>query len=110
MFPPQRIFEALQLEDLSEKRVADSDFTLGIFETNTKVNLANSAATGTLPPVAEARGIPYYVELVDGTNNLTLTDQGDSDDWSDYTLTAADDHVLLVSAGNRWVELAAVTT
>ena len=58
--------------------------------------------TVTLPPVAEAAGTFYAVHLVDDGGDVTVQDQDDSYDWSNQSLTADDDGVLLFSDGLKW--------
>ena len=58
--------------------------------------------TVTLPPVAEAAGKFYAVHLVDDGGDVTVQDQDDSYDWSNQSLTADDDGVLLFSDGLKW--------
>lgn len=65
-----------------------------------------SSGTGsyslTLPAVASAQGLTFTVKVIRSANALTLQDQDDSEDWSDLTLDADEDHVTLYSDGIRW--------
>lgn len=78
--------------------------TLALYEQNVVCTV--SADTGnyalTLPGVAAAAGITFTVKVVRSANALTLQDQDDSEDWSDLTLDADEDHVTLRSDGIRW--------
>jgi len=78
--------------------------TMEVFEQVVLVDTdtADGTFTVTLPPVAEAAGKFYAVHLIDDGGNVTVQDQDDSYDWSNQTLTADDDGVLLFSDGLKW--------
>jgi hypothetical protein len=68
-------------------------------------NTTAGACAVTLPDVCEAAGKHYSISLVTDGGNLTVQDQDDSRDWSDITLTAANDYVLLFCDGRKWFSL-----
>lgn len=66
------------------------------------VVLGDFTGTVTLPPVLEAEGLIFTLDHPAGTNAITLTDQDDSNDWSDKTIDAVDDGIALYSSGGKW--------
>lgn len=73
---------------------------------------ASVDVTITLPNVGEAMGRTFAISLItDGGFDVVVQDQDESRDWEgDYTLTAADDYVLLYSDGRKWWQLLDETT
>jgi hypothetical protein len=65
-----------------------------------------------LPPVAEAKGRFYSIVVrdADNTNTITVTDQDDSECWTDIVLDSKCDRLLMFSDGLFWHPLAAITT
>ena len=55
-----------------------------------------------LPPVSEAKGRIYSIVQETSNNNLVVKDQGDSQLWSDKTITEADGNLVVYSDGFRW--------
>jgi|GEM_PF-4910379 hypothetical protein len=80
--------------------------TIGISEQAVRCVLGASAVTLTLPKVAEAIG-KFYCILLRSTSGgaVTVTHGGDSEDWTDQTLTLANDYVFLYSDGMKWIVL-----
>ncbi len=78
--------------------------TLEVFEQICLIDTDTADGTFTcyLPSVGEAKGKFYSITLVDDGGNVTVADQDDSYDWSDQSLTADDDGVLLYSDGMKW--------
>jgi len=67
---------------------------------------AAGAITLTLPRVSEGKG-RFYSILSRGDGAVTIEDNNDdSEQWSDITLNAAGDRVLLYSDGLCWLTLA----
>lgn len=68
--------------------------------------------TITLPNVLEAAGRTFSIYCKDLTSPSTVTvqDNDESVGWSDMSLTADLDHVLLYSDGLQWNKLINVTT
>lgn len=57
----------------------------------------------TLPNVAEAAGRFFSLHVVDANSEaVTLQDQDESVDWSNLTIDADADGVLLYSDGRKW--------
>lgn len=73
-----------------------------------RVDASSAAVTVTLPSVSETRGRIYSISAADATNNITITDKGDSEAWSDITLTMSNNRALLYSDGMFWYTLASV--
>ena len=62
--------------------------------------------TITLPSVSEAKGRVFTFWLKTDGGNVTLQDQDESLLWGgDYSFTAADDHLSLMSDGIHWILL-----
>ena len=80
------------------------DDTLEVFEQICLIDTETAAGTFTcyLPPVGEAKGKFYSINLVADDGNVTIADQDDSYDWSDLTMATAVDGVLLFSDGMKW--------
>ena len=67
--------------------------------------------TITLPNVSEAAGLFFSIYCVaNATYNVVVQDNDESEGWSDLTLTALNDMVLLYSDGFTWFKLVDVTT
>jgi hypothetical protein len=60
-----------------------------------------ATAVATLPSVAERAG-PIHIAVPDAAAGVTLQDKDDSVDWTDLTLDANDDAVVVQSDGQRW--------
>lgn len=86
--------------------------TLKLYEQTVYVIATAGAVTITLPNVLEAMGLIFSVYCEDITDPATVTvqDQDESLGWSDLSLTAGLDHVLLYSDGLQWNKLIDVTT
>lgn len=65
---------------------------------------ASGPITITLPNVTESAGRFYSIlaRAADVTNTITITDKGDSENWTNVVLNAADAHKLLYSDGMFW--------
>lgn len=65
---------------------------------------ASGPITLTLPSVTESAGRFYSIlaRAADVTNTITITDKGDSENWTNVVLNAADAHKLLYSDGMFW--------
>ena len=82
--------------------------TLAVYEQTVKVTPPSSGThTVTLPPVAQARGNTYDIETpTDATGTCTIAATG----ISNIVLTAAADHAVLWSNGEKYRVLAEVST
>jgi len=66
-------------------------------------NTATGDYTVTLPPVADAAGLIFFiVSIIANSKTITVTDAGDESQFSDLTLDTTDDHAILISDGLRW--------
>lgn len=94
------------------------DYTMGIDDTLVMADGSSNTIALTLPPVAEAQGRIFSIRVTDGTNNTTVSTNGDAisatdgtDDFSTgVALTAADDVAVLYSDGLAWTPLHVVST
>ena len=70
-----------------------------------EVDTTGGAFTLTLPPVSQMaeKSLAIY-QIAGATNACTIADAGDSRNWSNITLNANDEHVLLYSDGFQWHE------
>ena len=86
--------------------------TLKVYEQTVIVVATAGSVTITLPNVTEAMGNIYSIYCTDLTSPATVTvqDQNESLGWSDLSLTADNDNVLLYSDGVAWKKLIDVTT
>lgn len=101
-----RVLDDLQVSDRYVK-VDNEDVTLETHQTTIEALSDSSAVEITLPNVGEAVGKIYGFTAADGgTNAVTITDQGESVDWSDIALNAANDEAVLYSDGRKWHLLA----
>lgn len=68
-------------------------------------------ATVTLPDVAEAIGCTISIKLwsLQTSKTVTIAARGAPQNWSNLTLDAAKDSVLLFSDGSEWHKLASVS-
>jgi hypothetical protein len=79
--------------------------TLELNENMVRADTTAGAMAITLPPVAEAAGKIFTVKLVTDGGDLTLQDQDDSENFSDFTLNDANERVTLYSTGTDWVTI-----
>jgi hypothetical protein len=84
-----------------------STYTMKASERTLIVNSGHTSntMTVTLPPVQECAGQFYYIgaPFGDAGNTTTVEDDGGDAAFSDLTMDADDDHVLLYSTGHRWL-------
>ena len=83
--------------------------TLSLFERNVFADdSGNANFTITLPDVAEAAGLFYYIR-VDLTNSKTITvdDNGSDAGFSSIGLDADNEYVFLYSTGKEWIQTSA---
>lgn len=92
--------------------VGDGSHThLTVYEQTVLVYATAAIHTIYLPNVTEARGLLFSINLIDTTaHTVTVADNDESLGWSDLSLTADGDHVLLYSDGVRWNLIIDVTT
>lgn len=87
--------------------VATTDITrtLNMYEDVLVVSTAAAAGTLSLPDVGEAKGKTFTIMLRTAGNNLVVQDHNsaNAEDWTDYTLDAANDNLCLYSNGRRWL-------
>lgn len=88
---------------------ADYEMTSRDYVLRPSANGDSGPITITLPSVAEAKGRIYSILArdADGTNDITITDNGsDSECWtSDIVLDADCERLLIYSDGLAWVVL-----
>lgn len=86
--------------------------TLKVYEQTVLCYATAGSLTLTLPNVLEAAGRLFSIYCKDLTSPSTVTvqDNDESLEWSDLSLTADDDHVLLYSDGLQWNLIIDVTT
>jgi len=69
-------------------------------------NTATDSYAITLPGVAAAKGNQFSITVtIANSKVVTVQDQNDSEDWTDLTLDADEDAVVLYSTGIRWTIL-----
>ena len=77
--------------------------TLTKFQTYVRVETADGAFTLTLPHVTDAAGVIICITKIDSSANAcTLADDGGAEDWSNLTIDAINDSVVLLSDGFKW--------
>lgn len=84
----------------------DADATLKVNEQVAHVSGFSAAVAVTLPPVAQASGQIYVINVTEdaSTNNITVQDQDESRDWADIVIDqAAGATVVLYSTGDEWL-------
>lgn len=93
------------VSDVFEGSTTD-DLTMNVYDLVVEADVSGGSITITLPPVAEARGKIYSIELLDAdSGECTVTDAGDDSKWTDVVLGDDDDYLILFSNGTRWFEL-----
>ena len=65
---------------------------------------STASYTLTLPALGDCSGF-YYIEMPSrhATDAITLADAGDDPDWSNLTIDASKDNVLLFAAPTHWL-------
>lgn len=77
--------------------------TLKTYETVVRASQLAASFAVTLAPVSKMRGKFVSVQVVNANSQaMTLQDANDSQDWTDLTLDANNDGVLLFSDGLKW--------
>lgn len=77
-------------------------YQLKIHETTVYATIATGVtATLKLPNVIEAEGLTYSIFAVDGTGSVTVAAYG-AKDWSNLTVDATNDAVILRAQGGKW--------
>jgi len=76
--------------------------TLALYEQQIRVNSTSGAVEIKLPPVAEAKGRLYSIIVETYVSAVTVVDQDDSYDWSDFTHNGTGDGNLIYSDGHVW--------
>jgi hypothetical protein len=85
------------------KLVAATDVTLATYERVVRATQLTASISVTLPPVSAMEGKFVSCQVVNANSKvLTLQDADDSQDWTDLTLDADNDGVLLYSDGIKW--------
>lgn len=85
------------------KTGGDGNFEAALSDQVVRWDDTGGSATMTLPPVEKARGMHFSIRVAVGNANaLTVTDKEGSEDWSDLTMDADGDEVLLFSDGKKW--------
>ena len=80
--------------------------TLALSENNVLLTVAGSNLTLTLPPVSQAIGMVFNIEVDEtGAGNGIVADANDAVGWSDLT-SSADGYLVLLCTGRRWITLA----
>ena len=77
--------------------------TLEPYENVVEITTVAASFALTLPNVALAAGKHFSIHLVSANSKaVTLQDQNESVDWTDKTLDADADGILLYSDGRKW--------
>lgn len=84
--------------------------TLATYERVVLVDTTVGAFTVTLPPVGESKGNTISIHFITDGGDCTISDGGDSRNWTDQVMTAVDDRVLLYSDGLIWWVLDSILT
>lgn len=102
--PKRSLHEGQLVRDKYE--VVTADITLDRYDQVVRVSASptTGAITITLAPVNECAGrfVAILARDADGTNDVTIQDQDESEDWADITLDGATDGVVLYSDGMKW--------
>ena len=67
-----------------------------------RADSTDGAFSLTLPPVTEAMGRIYAIHLSVWGEDVTIQDQGDSEDWADVIMIGPDNGAVLYSDGRKW--------
>lgn len=85
------------------KLIAGTAVTLKPYEQVVRAAQLTASFAVTLAPVSTMRGKFVSVHVVNANSQaLTLQDANDSQDWTDRTLDANNDGILLYSDGIKW--------
>lgn len=85
-------------------------YTMTVRDYVVRADSTAGAFSLTLPPVIDAAGRFYAIHFSTDGGNVTIQDQDDSENWSDLTMTAANDGVVLYSDGRKWWQLHSTLT
>jgi len=116
----QKFIESMQPTPADVKKFcvptgSAEEFALELYERIVRVDDSSYTTTIVLPPVAEAKGLTYFISVSSGSHDCTVVAHGgatypDARNFSSLVLTADEDHVAVMSNGVEWVLLVDVTT
>lgn len=105
-FAQQHLYTDAQGNARENLVIKTADATLGLNEANVLVTVGASNVTMTLPPVSEAMGFIFVIDVDEtGAGNCIVADNDDSIGWSDLT-SSADGYLVLLCTGRRWINVA----
>ena len=83
-----------------------ADYEMNSYDYVVRPNASAGAITITLPEVSQCKGRFYSIVPRDATNNITITDQGDSESWSgDAVLSNVGESAMFYSDGLKWTRI-----
>ena len=112
----QRVAREQVIDGVNHQTSAAANLTLAMTVKDRVVRVVTATAAGatfaiTLPPVAEAAGQIFVINLVTkATYNVTIDDAGDDTNQSQVTLTASGNYLVTYSDGERWYSLVEATS
>jgi hypothetical protein len=86
------------------------DYSMSVRDYVVRADSTGGAFTITLPSVNECAGRLYAIHFSTDGGDVTIADNDESEDWSDLTMTAANDGVVLYSDGRKWWPLHSTLT
>lgn len=81
---------------------ATDDYEMSVRDYVVRADSTDGGFSITLPAVGDAAGRIYTIHFSTDSGDVTIKDQDESEDWSDLTMTAEDDGVVLYSDGRKW--------
>ena len=99
------------LKVLLEADITSNAYQMSVFDQDLLFDDTGGVVAITLPRVGEAKGRVYTIAM--GTTDdgdLTISDGGESVDWTDVVLTAVLDRACLYSNGYSWYVLVDLST
>lgn len=101
----REVLEASTYAQQNQPKYVSTTYQMTPYDHSVITDSSGALFTITLPPVAECRGMSYHISFGgSGTNVVTVADKLNDSGYSDQTMNAVGEHVLLHCNGERWSE------
>jgi hypothetical protein len=101
----REVFEASTYEQQNQPKYVSTTYQMFPYDHSVVTDSSGGIFTITLPPVSECRGMSYLISFGgSGTNDVTIIDKANDAGYSDQTIDAVGEHLLLQCNGERWSE------
>ena len=101
----KEVVEASTYAQQNQPKYVSATYQMLPYDHSVVTDSSGGVFTITLPPVAECRGMSYHISFGgSGVNAVTIADKANDSGYSDQTIDAVGEHMLLHCNGERWDE------